>query len=290
MAAERPSYMLAPNWDFPPDGPIALGSLIKNPKRPDRALNSSTRVEIDKSRIITTKRTGWSLARGDLRLGRVGLWASFLAPILGVGADIATSASRDSNDVYKCDELETRYFAPEDTYIGSCLCSPATKAYTDSHWWKSIYMITGLKIAYGATMETTKEIGYGTEGKIGADGTPAGVPVGGGPEAKYEQKKKHSVKFGASEGFVIAYQLLRIKPKRNATFKEAEYNKFALLGEGEDVDSLEKQRMVELLHEAWEIEELRQPTNDEEWEDLELLVDGLDVDDCNILATRPRPE
>jgi hypothetical protein len=282
MAAEKPSYMLVPNWDFPPDGHITLGNVLKNPKRPDRALHKGV---VDETLVTTTKREGWSYSPGNSRSCHVGLWASFLAPILGVGADVDASLSRDSNAVYKCEELETRYFAPEDAFIASCLGSATVKAYTENNWWKSIYMITGVKIAHGATMESTVKDGGWFDMKVGVDGTPSGVPVGGGPKGGYKQEIRKSVKFGAKEAFVIAYRLLKIKPKQGGSFKGTDFNKFALLGEGDNYNDLEREQAVKYLHQAWEIEELKQPTDDEEWEDIQLATSD-DVD-CNLLIEKP---
>jgi hypothetical protein len=283
MASTRPSYMLPPNFDFPPSGAIALGKVIKDPKRPGRALHSAN---VNQSLITETKRTPWSFSNENARSGSVGLFASFLAPILGIGADIEGSLSLDHDHVYRCDELVTRYFVPDDAFIAKCLCSSTVKAYTKNNPWRSIYMITGVKIAHGATMETTLEDGQGVEGKVGVDGTPSGVPVGGGPKAKYEQKKTRIVKFGSGEDFILAYQLLRIKPKSDGSFKEEDFNKFALLGDDEeDMDDLERKETAQHLHQAWDIEEVIYPIDEAEWDGVELSAP--DNSDFNFLSTKP---
>jgi len=283
MASSRPSYMLPPNFDFPSDGAIALGKVIKEPKRPERALHSAV---IDQSLITETKKSPWSFSSKDARSGSVGLFVTFLAPILGVGADIAGSLSLDHDHVYKCEELVTRYFVPDDTFIAKCLCSTTVKAYTKAHRWRSIYMITGIKIAHGATMETTAEDGHGIEGKVDVDGTPSGVPVGGGPTAKYEQKKTRTVKFGSGEEFILAYQLLRIKPKSDDSFKEEDYNKFALLGDDEEnMDDVERKEAAQHLHQAWDIEEVMHPVDEADWAGVELSA--LDNSDFNFLSIKP---
>jgi hypothetical protein len=55
MAAERPSYMFPSHWEFPPEGRIVLGSLIKDPKRAERHLYSG---RVDPSLITTVSRDG----------------------------------------------------------------------------------------------------------------------------------------------------------------------------------------------------------------------------------------
>jgi hypothetical protein len=283
MASAKPSYMLPPNFDFTSDGAIALGKVIKEPKRPDRALHSAV---VDQSLITKTKRSPWSFSINDARSGSVGLFATFLAPIPGIGADIAGSLSLDHDHVYRCEELVTQYFVPDDIFIAKCLCSSTVKAYTKAHRWRSIYMITGIKIAHGATMETTAEEGHSIGGKVGVDSTPSGVPIGGGPEAKYEQKKTRTVKFGSGEDFILAYQLLKIKPKRDDLFKEVDYNKFALLGDDEKkMDDVERNEAAQHLHEAWDIEEVIRPIDEADWAGVELST--LDDLDFNVLGTKP---
>ncbi|KAI9682812.1 MAG: hypothetical protein M1822_006302 [Bathelium mastoideum] len=285
MAANQPSYMLAPNWDFPADGAIALGSLIKNPKSPHRALD---RAKVDPAVVTTTRRSGWTFSRKDAVNGKIGIWASILAPILGVGGDVAADGSRDLNDTFKCDELETRYFVPDDAFIAAGLNSATVLAYTEKYWWKSIYMITGVKIAHRATMETALERSYGGETKVGVDGTSIGVPASGGSELRYEHTKGRTVKFGANDGFILAYQLLKIKPKKAGDFKVADYNKFALLGEGSNRSEEERKRAVEQLHELWDMEELKGLAGDGEGGGLESVP--ADELSCNMLIPKSSPD
>ncbi|KAL5321369.1 hypothetical protein ACEPPN_009326 [Leptodophora sp. 'Broadleaf-Isolate-01'] len=277
-----PSYMLPENFDFPPGGAIAMGKVLKDPKKPNRALYSAA---VDVALVTETKKSPWSFSSKDARSGSVGLFASFLAPILGLGADVAGNLSQDHEHIYKCEELTTRYFDPDDTFIARCLCAPTVKVYTKSHRWRSIYIITGIKIAHGAMMETIVEAGKGAEGNLTADGTPSGVPIGGGPKASYDHTKTRTVKFGSGEDFVLAYRLLRIKPKGEDSFKEEDFNKFALLGDDEgDMEEEERKEAAQHLHEAWDIGEIMQPVGEDDLKDVELSV--LDGSDFNFLNAK----
>src|ERR1044072_229703 len=100
MAAERPSYMFPSHWEFPPEGRIVLGSLIKDPKRPERHLYSGA---VDPSLITTVSRDNFSFSTGDARSGRLGLWASSVAPVVGISGDVATKISRDCNRTFHFD-------------------------------------------------------------------------------------------------------------------------------------------------------------------------------------------
>ncbi len=280
MTARIPTYILAPNWDFLPNGPITLGSLIIDPRDPKRSLNKNSRLPIEPAEITTTIKKDWSITREQLLLGRVGIWASFLAPILGAGADLSTNIKRDSNEIYKCASLETQYFQPDETFISRSLLIPMVKAYTDKFWRSSVYMVTGVKIVHGGTVETSCGNGFGAMVKVGLDGTPSGVPLAGGPEVQADRTNKITVKFGGSDDFVLGYQLIRIKSKKTGTFKEKDFNKWALL----DDESGEMAEPVEKFQDLWDIAELTTPVDGFEGMSITHIPGPYD-EECNIIIT-----
>ncbi|GAB7353913.1 hypothetical protein MBLNU459_g4259t1 [Dothideomycetes sp. NU459] len=249
MASRIPTYILAPNWDIPVDGPVALGSIVADPRNPTASLNKATRVPIPAGEVVRMNKQRWSRTSRDLLEGRVGIFATFLAPLLGVGADVAASAHRHGDDVYSCDVLETAYFDPDDRYIADSLALPMVKRYMSQR--RSVYMVTGCKIARGGAIETTAGRGHGAELKVGFDGTQSGVPLGGGPKAGYEKGKALKTRFGKSDDFVIAYQLIRIKVKSDGSFEQKAYNKLALMDDDDDAEAEGKP-----LRESWDISEV----------------------------------
>ena len=62
--------------------------------------------------------------------------------------------------------------------------------------------------------------------------------------------KKLNVGFKGSSDCVFAYQLIKIRSKRNDKFDEEDYNKGALMNDESDVQD----HGVEGLHEDWEIQ------------------------------------
>jgi hypothetical protein len=62
--------------------------------------------------------------------------------------------------------------------------------------------------------------------------------------------KKLNVEFKGSSDCVFAYQLIKIRPKKNNKFNEEDCNKGALMGEDREVQD----HRVEGLHEDWEID------------------------------------
>lgn len=250
------SYRLVPNADVlpPPHGSIALGSLLANPKNPERSLNKNNRVPIPPSSEPFPYKDNYKLTRGQCRQGQGGLWASFLQMIVGFGGDVQVKGDKDTTEIITCKRLETQAFQPDDAYIYQSLQDSNVQDYLEAGWFKKpVYMITGLKIARGVTAETSQGAEYGIEGKLGVDGTSAGVPVGAGPNGKWVSKTRETITFTGSSDFVWTYRLIMIRSLKNEGFTEKDYNKGALydLDRGEEKDSVPKD-----LRGSWEISAL----------------------------------
>ncbi len=79
---------------------------------------------------------------------------------------------------------------------------------------KPVYLITGLKIARGASKIGSETVGCGGKGKLGFDGTSYEVPVTVGPKVKVSSSKTNAVCFEGAEGFAFAIRLRKIKYKK----------------------------------------------------------------------------
>lgn len=228
MSDSIKTYFLAPNWDFlpPPQGYFFLGSIIVDPKKPQRSLNAGERHPVEN--VQTSYKDEWSLAHGDLVSGSAGIFASFLQLIVGVGADVEFSKSRDKNVVYRCNRLETHSFEPDDAYLQRCLQDERVKDFANNAGplRKTMYMITGIKIARGPSAESHEASSVGSDVSLTADGTVLGagtVPISGGPKLKFERRKSEATSWGASSDFVFAYQLVKLRPKRNGRVEVRDY-------------------------------------------------------------------
>jgi hypothetical protein len=103
MSNQIKTYFLAPNFHLipPPDGPLALGSIITSPRAPERILNKTTRIPIPIASVYTTHQTKWSSTRSALTETKIGVWTSFLQVVLGITANVDVNCCHDSNEVYK---------------------------------------------------------------------------------------------------------------------------------------------------------------------------------------------
>jgi hypothetical protein len=256
MTSKTKTYILAPNFALPPDI-IPLGSVIANPLKPERALNKGALAPIPPSEICTRKIASFFVSTARLREKKLGIFASFLAGVLGIGAEVGVSTDANADSVYKIESLETRYFQPGRVFIYEALQSQGVKNFGKMAFWeKPVYMVTGVKVAKGVEMESTDGGGYGVVGKVDVGGAMIGTPGRVGPEGRVTERKWQGVMWKGEEEFVFAYQLIKIKRKKDDSFTEDDYHKGALY----DADGLKETKedeSVEMFSKEWDIGEFQ---------------------------------
>ncbi|KAF7543165.1 hypothetical protein G7Z17_g10965 [Cylindrodendrum hubeiense] len=236
------TYILAPNFTYKPNGPIQIGSIIADPFHPTKSLSTATSpppyetvLEHDHE---LSRETGLSL--------NLSLWANFLEAI---GSSIGTSRSKDITKSFTIEQLETRYLASEpsdnDRELAQRLKEPRVKAALQAGLYghAPVYLITGVKIARGLTVqtETSRSVGgsIGTSVPVaGAMGVSVGVDIGG----EKRRGLKSSFKAG-DEDVVFAYQMhvvkLRRRTKENMTVNVFESDAAFLHDEDEEEEETE---------------------------------------------------
>ena len=259
MSSSVKTYWPVPNADTPPppDGPIAIGTIIPDPKNPARSLNKANRVPIPADSVLHSHKNDYHLTREESRQGQGGLWASFLESIVGVTGDAQVKRSENTIERISCRLLETQAFQPDDTYIYVSLQDSDVQEYLDVSWFESpVYMITGLKIARGVSAETVQEVEYKVKGKTSVNVAPAGVPGTAGPSGEWVSKSRETAGFTGSSDFVWAYRLIRIYKRKNDDVSQESYNKGALYG----LDESEKEDSgPERLRQIWDITSFDDP-------------------------------
>ncbi|KAF2025167.1 hypothetical protein EK21DRAFT_117095 [Setomelanomma holmii] len=241
MANATPEYFIAPTWDFPPNGPIVLGSIISSLKTPHRRLALCLPGDND---VLSSSKTGVSLSKDKLSSGGVTVLTTFLAGLLGLGVDVGAEWKKSDAKSFTFDRIDTTHFIPTEEYVTRCIENKAVRRFLEtSRYRKSVYIITGVKVVSGAKGATTKS--RGTEGMLGvqADGTILSggmVPVGGGPELSRGRETKAAVSWEGSTDFVLAYKLSEVRVRKSGELKqERDYLKGALLGDAPNEDEPE---------------------------------------------------
>lgn len=94
-------------------------------------------------------------------------------------------------------------------------------------------MVTGVRRATGITASSSSEKERSIGGGVNADATALGVPLNVGIGAESKRGKGNSVEWECEGPVVFAYQLVKLKRKKDEWVSE-EYKKGAFMGVGEE--------------------------------------------------------
>ena len=231
MVAPKKFYFLAPTRDSPPDGPIVLGNIVASPSTPEDAINGTPPPSFyDPKAPYESWQSNWKSEKEKHISGSGGIWASFLQ-LLGVGGDFSVKISDSNKDIFEFRRLTTRYFVPNTKYVEACLKDEDVQDFLKKNKYREpLYMITGVKVAQGAsvTREFMKERGLFAQFGIDLTAATGGmVPLQFGP--KLDVSRGSSDKESSSEmsDFIFAFRLREIKFKRKEMTHE-DYTKHAL--------------------------------------------------------------
>ncbi|KAK4195217.1 hypothetical protein QBC40DRAFT_289428 [Triangularia verruculosa] len=214
---QQPTYHLAPNFTTRPfpDGPLDLGTVIEDLQSFYPINQGTSRITVpDGQRYVDVKEDVTASTKASASSSGE---ASFLAKVLdaSIGGDASLGGQRSEENVYTVARLETVCFYPSPSYIKQCLQLPNVKDYLDMSNYKApVYLITGLKIAWGATVST--ERGRGFTGSVGASTQlPTGlVDVEIGAQAAVSRESGTISSFGKPADFVLGIQVLKLYHKR----------------------------------------------------------------------------
>ena len=225
--AQRKSYFLAPNFDSPPDGPIRLGNILISPFKPEESLiPPSLPLSIA---IYSTTNENWYAEKGASSNTKIGIYAKFIDIVTGIGADASISRDKSTVNKYEFSRVETHFFVPSEEFVQEMMANPKVKEFlVKKKFRENVYMITGIKTAFGAKVTKTKTKGRGGAFKGGFDGSAALVPVEAGPDINFSTKGNETSGFEGGD-FVFAYRLKEIAYRKRQV-RSNDFDKGALLG------------------------------------------------------------
>lgn len=203
-------------------------------------------LHIDSPVTSITKR-GSEITRGQGTKGQYAIFARF-AEFLPQ-AELGASYTAQTNEQTTSGELETRYFQPTDAFVEKQLQAAGVKKYVARHKFRHpMYMITGLKIAKGASSSRLQHMAYSGNAAGGVDLIAAGVPGAVGAWAAVGSSRRDNVSFEASDDFVLAFRLWRIYfEKGEAGTKEVGGGELYGLGDGEKELAEEEEENDEVI-------------------------------------------
>ncbi len=234
------TYMLPPNFDIPPDGPIRLGNVIAKPWDPTYTLNRNTPVAPLDSESFTTAKNTFIATCSKMQSGEAGVWAQGLESI---DFNIKGSYEKNAEDTYIIETIDTSFFVPTTEYLQKSVAAEGVLNYLKASRWRKrdIYVVTGIKIAKGAKILLGKKASKGGSGSGNLDATTLGAPVGAGASAGTKAAEGEITGF-KGDNFVLAYQLRKIICKKGKVAGSEEYKDGAMLGDENTI----KQPVVEI--------------------------------------------
>ena len=148
MSELRPVWFLPRTRDRPPADSIRLGDIVASPHEPEDTINFTDPPEILPNKLKTTEQHSWSWTKEFPQSSPGGgLLALFLSLTGRAGSE-----EPKHREIYTAERLVTKYFIPDKTYIAQSLEDEDVEyAMKGPSRRKRVYMVTGIKTAYGAT-------------------------------------------------------------------------------------------------------------------------------------------
>jgi hypothetical protein len=231
-SVQNPTYLLAPNWTYRPHM-ITLGTIVADPFRPHRSLSKPSPA-VPSSAIETVTENNWRLSVETARGLTLSVWAQFLQ---NINVKLAAAREKVKAGHFTMDNLETNYLTddPEIEEIAKRCSEQKVKDYmTRGLLSKPVYMVTGVKIAKGFSLQGSASVTHEFSGEVASSVTPeTSVGFGGGVTSRETVEDG----FESTGDIVFAYQLLRIKPKgwgKDKTYGATDYQPAAALLATED--------------------------------------------------------
>lgn len=201
------TYLLAPNFNFRPDGPIALGNIIADPFRPHRVLAKADPSAVQPE-IETVFEDDFVAHRSAGHGINVSIWAQFLASL---GINLGTNFSQNTSTTYSMSSLKTVYLksGPSDEELRQRANVPKVRnALRTGLRSRPVYMVSGIKIAENLTVATERGVHKGINAGVSAP-VAEGISLGGNVELTREKGQQDSSR--ARQDVVFAYELLVIR-------------------------------------------------------------------------------
>lgn len=225
----RKTYFSMPNYDCDPNS-IVLGQIIKRSNEPNSFVIQPSSPSNGETQSPTDHPAEYNFAGIQKYSFGLGAWSKiFIA--LGLNLDANGLFSCGNSTKIQINSLTTTQFRPTPQYLEKNILSHnEVKNYIKNHPNKSLFMITGLKVAHGANIEITSHRTKGANLQVGVDATAfTGFPISAGPHASVQNEHYENFKFTTSKDFILAYRLHRIIVRWGKVSDDKEHTKGAEL-------------------------------------------------------------
>ncbi|RSL92443.1 hypothetical protein CEP52_013803 [Fusarium oligoseptatum] len=210
------SYFPVPSRDCSPDGPIVLGSILADPLDPESPLNDKP-ISLDGQTIRKHDQLDVQLSTKESSQASAGLFAKIFH---SAGLDVSGRGSTRVHSSAKFKKLQTLSFEPTHEYMTKSLSTPMVQQYLARyHMRKRVFMVTGVKIAFGARVRDDESHLSGGNVSLGLNADAAGLPLSVGPRADVSRGTSQTISFKQSSPFVFAYRLREIRYRKGIPTK-----------------------------------------------------------------------
>lgn len=262
MYQNKPEWFSAPR-DVLPDSTITPGRLIVDPRTPEGPPYLDAALSIPATDLRVTNYP-YQNKKEDEKGGSFGLFASFMSAF-GVGGDLSGNLKSGRSLDIDVDRLQTVMFDPSAEYLEETLNSPKNLAYLrDQRFKRSLYLVTGVKTAYGAKLTRSRSEQRGGEAKLGISPNVPGLEIG--PTASYSQTGKVTETVQGPTDFVFAYRLNKLHYSRTRSkYVQQKFTSGALYSDEVDLE---------------DEDEAEEKAAESEGEEFAEVVGGLEDDDA----------
>ncbi|VUC37920.1 unnamed protein product [Clonostachys rosea] len=279
--SKEKTWFLVPNTHCPSEnGPIALGIIVQDPLNAENALTREA-VPIEPNQVDTMDFYDYTeiLRKQKRRSGSI--WLHFIDYVT---FQISGSSDQSLERLATFDRLETRRFRPDEEYIRQSIELPEVRKYLSStgRRKKPLYMITAVKIAYGATIQEVASRAREGGAAASVDGTAAtGAPMSVGASFSQGTEDGMATAHTQKKPFVFLYQLRQIQIKKGEYENDKPYTSGALYGIGSNGENSHQTTGTETAGDSivWaRLDEDELTADDVGGESLEVGDDGSDED------------
>ncbi|KAK5993702.1 hypothetical protein PT974_07138 [Cladobotryum mycophilum] len=274
MANTAFHFYYAPTWDWPPEGPIKLGNVLASIQSPERPL--CTAPLPNDHEVFSSEKKEVKYSKAQFSEGKFSILTTFLK-ILGLGVEAGADWKKSQQEEFTFERIVTNQFVPRDEYIQRCIEAPAVRRFLDkSRYRKPVYIITGIKVAYGAKAGSEQSVAHDGKLALSVDSAVLGGFTGNvsalavEPQVEHKSVASGSTSWQGSSDFVFAYRVTRVrvaKKQRGHVIDHDDYTKGAMLGN-------EAEGPVEAVSEVFVLSHEEASPGDEGYSEVTVLEDG----------------
>ncbi|KLU85287.1 hypothetical protein MAPG_04315 [Magnaporthiopsis poae ATCC 64411] len=242
MAPTRPAptYHRAPYWSIPPppQGPLQLGVAIADLANPIPLNPPPNQLAIPQADVHTTTQQGFRETTSTISSGGWDVWAKLIGLLLPAPLAYGFASERQEEEVLCIDAVDTSLFFPTPELVRRAVDLPAIRTFLEStRFRKPVYLITGLKVARGASEAVVRSRTRSANAGLGGGGA---LPGPAQTQLQMQVRSLGQSSFESSSDFVLGYRLAKVKVKRSGGVASLPHNQGArFYDDSEEEDALE---------------------------------------------------